>query len=186
MTRPSSAAEMRRKQALDLKRAYDAGSGVDDLVSASGLSHGTVLNRLRSVGTVMRTPAETRRMRTSQVRRELAASLKVRYEAGASVESLAVDVHRSVRTVRRLLAEVGTTLRSTGETRRLSRAGELTAHTQLGTALRGRYEAHERVPFLAEELGVSTSKVYRLLHEAGTPLRRPRREGPRASPPRPP
>lgn len=71
----------------------------------------------------MRTPQETRRLRLdeSQVaaRRRLAASLRVRYEAGATVETLTAGCGRSARTVRRLLIEAGATLRSPHQTRQL-------------------------------------------------------------------
>ncbi|MFC5638014.1 helix-turn-helix domain-containing protein [Streptomyces bullii] len=46
-----------------LRARYESGATVDELVASSGLSYGTVLNRLHDAGTVMRTSWQTRRMR---------------------------------------------------------------------------------------------------------------------------
>lgn len=107
-----------------MRTAYDAGASVRELVVSWGLSHGTVINRLHSVGTVMCTGAESRRMRAERStggerRRQLASTLRAHYEALASVDELAEEFGRSARTVRRLLQEAGTTMRTAQETRRL-------------------------------------------------------------------
>jgi hypothetical protein len=72
-----------------LRKQYESGATVDDLVAASGLSYGTVLNRLHEAGTVMRTSWQTRRMRQDpQARRRLAAHLRTLYEQhGATLPS---------------------------------------------------------------------------------------------------
>lgn len=122
-TSPSPGIEARRKHALELRTRYDAGATVDELAETTGLSHGTVVNRLHAAGTTMRTPRETRRLRLDEgevaARRRLAASLRVRYESGVTVDALAADCGRSARTVRRLLIEAGTTLRTPHQTRQL-------------------------------------------------------------------
>ncbi|WP_229695056.1 helix-turn-helix domain-containing protein [Streptomyces lacrimifluminis] len=53
-----------------LRTQYESGATVDELAAASGLSYGTVLNRLHEAGTEMRTSWQTRRMRNDpQARR---------------------------------------------------------------------------------------------------------------------
>ncbi|WP_234439801.1 helix-turn-helix domain-containing protein [Streptomyces bicolor] len=64
-----------------LRKQYESGATVDELVAASGLSYGTVINRLHEAGTVMRTSWQTRRLRQDpQARRRLAARLRTLYE----------------------------------------------------------------------------------------------------------
>ena len=74
-----------------LRKQYEAGATVDELVAASGLSYGTVLNRLHEAGTEMRTSWQTRRMRQDpQARQRLAAYLRALYEQhGATLTELA-------------------------------------------------------------------------------------------------
>jgi transposase len=171
-TSVSAAAEARDKQAQELRRLYDAGATVEDLEHVSQLSHGTVVNRLRRAGTVMRTPAETRRLRTgrSEVLRQLQGRrLREQYERdGMSVQALAVQEGLSARTVRRRLRAAGAVLRSGAQARRLAAdpvAAE--ARRRLAADLRKRYEDGTGVTALAAEYGRSVSTVYRLLHEAG-------------------
>jgi AraC-like DNA-binding protein len=191
-TDPLSAAEARRKQATELGRRYDAGASVEDLERESGLSHGTVLNRLRQAGTVMRTPAQTRQLQAGaqqeRERRALGARLRTQYEQeGKTVEALAVQEGLSARTVRRRLVEAGAVLRSGQQTRRL--AADPTAamaRQRLAADLRRRYEAGAAVPALAADCGTSESTVYRLLHQAHTVMRPQHRHGPRNRTARPP
>lgn len=192
ITTPLSAAEARLKQAEELRERYDAGASVDDLERESGLSHGTVLNRLRQAGTVMRTPTHTRRLRAGaqqeDARRALAARLRTQYEqTGASVQALAAQEGLSTRTVRRRLADAGAVLRTRQQTRELT-AGRTAAKARqrLATALRERYEADADVPTLAAEFGTSPSTVYRLLHQAHTAMRSQHQHGQRDQRARPP
>lgn len=166
----------RRKQAVELRRLYDAGATVEDLERVSKLSHGTVVNRLRQAGTVMRTPAETRRLQAGrlEVLRQLQGRrLREQYERdGMSVQALAAQEGLSARTVRRRLRAAGAVLRSGAQTRRLAAdpvAAE--ARRRLAADLRKRYEGGSDVSALAAEQGRSVSTVYRLLREAGTALR---------------
>jgi predicted transcriptional regulator len=175
-TSPPPNAEARRKHALELRTRYDTGATVDELAESTGLSHGTIVNRLHAAGTAMRTPHETRQVRADEdhvvARRHLAASLRVRYESGATVDTLAADCGRSARTVRRLLIEAGTTLRAPHQTRQLhADENQVAGRQQLMATLRTRYEAGESVPALATDCGCSLSTVYRLLHKAGTAMR---------------
>ncbi|SFF93245.1 hypothetical protein SAMN05216251_14014 [Actinacidiphila alni] len=167
--------EARRRQAIELRARYDAGASVEDLERTTGLSHGTVLNRLREAETVMRTPAQTRRLRadTQQVRLRQAVNARVRelYESGMSVKALAEQEGWSPRTVRRRLVEGGAVLRSAQQARRLAGREVAAARHARAGALRVRYEAGEDVPGLAAESGVSAATVYRLLHLAGARMR---------------
>jgi AraC-like DNA-binding protein len=191
-TPPPSAAEMRHKQAKELRERYDAGASVEDLERESGLSHGTVLNRLRQTGTVMRTPAQTRRLQAGGqqegTRRALGARLRTQYEqTGASVEALADQEGLSTRTVRRRLAEAGATFRTRQQTRDLTTGpAAVEARQHLAAELRERYEAGADVPALAADCGTSPSTVYRLLHQARTVMRPQHRRGPRDQRVRPP
>ncbi|WP_425314612.1 helix-turn-helix domain-containing protein [Streptomyces bicolor] len=49
---------------------------------------------------------------------------------------------------------------------------------KLALSLRARYEAGATVPDLAQECNYSVATVYRLLHQAGTPMRPQHRHGP--------
>jgi transposase len=172
----------RQRQALDLSARYRHGASVNELARTTGLSKGTVLNRLRLVDTPMRTPQQTRLLRADPAqaasREQLAATLRDWYEGGASVTALAAVFDCSPRTVRRLLAQANTTLRSPSQTRALS--AEWQARKDLMQSLRARYEAGASVPLLAAGCGYSTSTVYRLLRQAGTALRRRHRPEPDA------
>ncbi|MEV6013198.1 helix-turn-helix domain containing protein [Streptomyces sp. NPDC051976] len=187
----SAAAEARRRQAVELGRRYDEGASVEELERETGLSHGTVVNRLRHAGTVMRTPAQTRRLRAGeeqeQARRALGVRLRAEYTAGASVEALALQEGLSARTVRRRLTDVGAVLRSGQETRR-ARADALSveARRRLAAELRRGYEAGDGVPDLAVAFGTSVSTVYRLLRQAHTVMQPPHRHGRRDRAARPP
>lgn len=60
-----------------LREQYEAGATVQELVDASGLPYGTLLNRLHDAGTVMRTSWQTRRLREDpQARARLAARVR--------------------------------------------------------------------------------------------------------------
>ena len=185
-------AEARRKQAEELGKRYDAGASVEDLERESGLSHGTVLNRLRQAGTVMRTPSQTRRLRTGaqqeEARRALGVRLRAQYELEeASVETLAAQENLSARTICRRLTEAGAALRPRRQPR--TRAADLAAveaRRRLAADLRRRYEAGAGVPELAADGGVSKSTVYRLLHQAEAAMRPQHRHGPRGPTARPP
>lgn len=75
-----------------LRTQFESGATVDELVAMSGLSYGTVLNRLREAGTVMRTSWQTRRMRQNpQARQRLAGHLRTLYEKNGR------DPHRTRR-----------------------------------------------------------------------------------------
>jgi transposase len=172
---PTPRAALLLEQAQSLRARYEAGATVDQLAAATGLSHGTIINRLHTAETTMRTPQQTRQLRAADqaaARRELARELRARYEAGGTVTALATECGLSSRTVRRLLVQAGATLRSPHQTRRLhTTKDQVAARQHLMTALRRRYEAGEPVPALAASCGRSVSTVYRLLHQAGTTLR---------------
>jgi AraC-like DNA-binding protein len=149
---------------------------VRELATATGLSPSTVLNRLRTVDTPMRTPQQTRAHREAPERAHLADQLRTAYQSGATVTAL-VDRHGlSARTVRRRLREAGTALRTGAETRRLARSQEqVDREQQQIEELRRWYEAGVSVPALAAVHECSPTTVYRLLHRAGTPMRPPGR-----------
>ena len=162
-----------------LREQYESGATVTELVAASGLSYGTVLNRLREAGTVMRTSWQTRRMRDGQARRNLAARLRRLYEQhGATLTELAVAGSVTRRAARRLLIEAGGTPRTTEQTLRIRTAADAARRKKLAVSLRARYEAGATVPELAEECNYSIGTVYRLLHQAGTRMRPKHNHGP--------
>jgi lambda repressor-like predicted transcriptional regulator len=166
----------RQRQALDLAARYRHGETVRGLAAATGLSPSTVLNRLRTVDTPMRTPHQTRAHREAPERAHLADQLRSAYQSGATVAVLAERHSLSARTVRRRLREAGTALRTGAETRRLARSQEETVREQQEIQeLRRWYEAGVSVPALAAVHACSPSTVYRLLHRAGTPMRPPGR-----------
>jgi AraC-like DNA-binding protein len=156
-----------------LRERYESGATVQELVVASGLSYGTVLNRLRSAGTVMRTSWQTRRMRQDpQARLRLATKLRTLYEQhGATLAELAAAASLSKRAARRLLIEAGGTPRTPQETLRLRAGARAAERHRLAVSLRERYEAGTTVADLAAECGYSVATVYRLLHLAGTRIR---------------
>jgi len=139
-----------------LREQYEAGATVDELVASSGLSYGTVLNRLRDAGTVMRTSWQTRRLRDGQARRNLAAHLRHLYEQqGATLAELAVAGSVTRRAARRLLIEAGGTPRTTQQTLRIRSAASTARRKKLASSLRARYEAGATVPDLAAECSCS-------------------------------
>ncbi|MFE9444224.1 helix-turn-helix domain-containing protein [Streptomyces sp. NPDC006602] len=156
-----------------LRKQYESGATVDELVTSSGLSYGTVLNRLHDAGTVMRASWQTRRMRQNpQARRRLAAHLRTLYEQhGATLTELAASAGETRRAARRLLIEAGGTVRTTQQTLRMRAAARAAERQKLAMSLRARYEAGATVPELAKECNYSVATVYRLLHQAGTRMR---------------
>ena len=171
-TRSTTWSAARQRQALDLSARYRHGASVTELARDTGLSKGTVINRLRLVDTPMRTPQQTRLLQTdpehTAARLQLAAEMRRWYDSGASIVALSAVFGCSPRTVRRRLAQAGTVLRTAPQTRALG----TDHHTrqELKRSLRARYEAGAPVPLLAAGYGFSTSTVYRLLHQAGTTL----------------
>ncbi|MGW2050960.1 helix-turn-helix domain-containing protein [Streptomyces sp. NPDC001858] len=155
-----------------LREQYESGATVAELVAASRLSYGTVLNRLREADTVMRTSWQTRRLRDGPARRNLAARLRRLYEQqGATLTELAKAGSVTRYTARRLLIEAGGTPRTTQQTHRIRSAVNTARRKRLVASLRARYEAGATVPELAEECSYSVATVYRLLHQADTPMR---------------
>ncbi|WP_239158338.1 helix-turn-helix domain containing protein [Streptomyces sp. SID13726] len=167
-----------------LRQQYESGATVDELVTASGLSYGTVLNRLHDAGTVMRTSWQTRRMRQNpQARRRLAAHLRTLYEQhGATLTELATAAGETRRGARRLLIEAGGTVRSTRQTQRMRAAARAAERYKVAVSLRARYEAGDTVPNLAREYSYSIATVYRFLHQAGTRMRPQHKHGPTHDP----
>ncbi|MGI5374985.1 helix-turn-helix domain-containing protein [Streptomyces sp. CA-251387] len=157
----------------DLRKQYESGATVDELVASSGLSYGTVLNRLHDAGTVIRTSWQTRRMRQDpQARQRLAAHLRTLYEEhGATLTELAAAAEGTKRAARRLLIEAGGSVRTTQQTLRMRAAARAADRQKLALSLRARYEAGATVPDLAKESNYSVATVYRLLHQAGTRMR---------------
>lgn len=163
-----------------LRHQYEAGATVDELVAVSGLSYGTVLNRLHDAGTVMRTSWQTRRLRQNpQARQRLAARLRTLYEQhGATLTELAAAAGETRRGARRLLIEAGGTVRTTQQTLRMRTAARAAERHKLAVSLRVRYEAGATVPQLAREHTYSVATVYRLLHQADTRMRPQHDHGP--------
>lgn len=163
-----------------LREQYEAGATVQELVDANCLPYGTVLNRLHDAGTVMRTPWQTRRLREDpQARARLAARLRVLYEKhGATLDELARKAGKSKPATRRLLIEAGGEVRTTRQTRQIRSAPSKAKRTKLALWLREQYEAGASVPELARACNFSVATVYRLLREAGTPMRPQHRHGP--------
>ncbi len=155
-----------------LRKCYEAGSTVQELVEVSGLSYGTVINRLRSAGTVMRTSWETRRMREAPARRHLATHLRRLYEQhGATLAELAVAGAKTKRAARQLLIEAGGKPRTAQETLRIRSAAKAAERQKLMAALKKKYENGAAVSVLAAEHNLSTATVYRLLRQARTRMR---------------
>jgi len=180
---PPTASHSDQVTARALSEQYDAGATVDELVASSGLSYGTVLNRLRKAGTVMRTSWQTRRLRDGQARRNLAARLRRLYdEQGATLTELAEAGSVTRRAARRLLIEAGGTPRTTQQTLRIRSAANAERRKKLALSLRARYEAGATVPDLAAECNYSVGTVYRLPHQAGTRMRPKHHHGPARTP----
>ncbi|MGW3669367.1 helix-turn-helix domain-containing protein [Streptomyces sp. NPDC005141] len=176
---PPADAKNEEVTARALREQYESGATVAELVATSGLSYGTVLNRLRVAETVMRTSWQTRRMRDGQARRKLAAHLRRLYEQhGATLTELAAAGSVTRRAARRLLIEAGGTPRTTQQTLRIRSATDAIARKRLAVSLRARYEAGASVPKLATECSYSVATVYRLLHEANTHMRPRHHHGP--------
>ena len=180
--RSSTWSAARQRQALDLSARYRHGASVTELARDTGLSKGTVINRLRLVDTPMRTPQQTLLLQADPeqiaARQQLAATMRRWYESGTSVPALAAVFACSQRTVRRRLAQAGATLRAPGQTRALGTNRQ--ARRKLMRSLRARYEAGASVQLLAAGCGYSTSTVYRLLHQAETTMRPRSQPSPRA------
>jgi len=167
-----------------LRKQYESGATIDELVAASGLSYGTVLNRLHDAGTVMRTSWQTRRMRQDpQARKRLATHLRTLYEKhGATLTELSAVAGETRRAARRLLIEAGGSVRTTQQTLRMRSAARAAERQKLAMSLRARYEAGSTVPELAKECRYSVATVYRLLHQAGTRMRPKHNHGPARTP----
>ncbi|WUR46298.1 helix-turn-helix domain containing protein [Streptomyces jietaisiensis] len=163
-----------------LRKQYESGATVDELVAASGLSYGTVLNQLHDAGTLMRTSWQTRRMRQDpHARQRLAAHLRTLYEQhGATLTELAAAAGETRRAARRLLIEAGGSVRTTQQTLRMRTAARAAERRKLALSLRAGYEAGATVPDLAREHSYSIATVYRLLHQADTRMRPQHRHGP--------
>ncbi|MBY8887222.1 helix-turn-helix domain containing protein [Streptomyces sp. PTM05] len=162
--------------ASSLRRRYEAGATVAELVAETGLSHGTVVNRLHQAGTIMRAPWETRRMREdperAAARKRLAIRLRRLYEShGATLAELAAAGAGSPRNARRLLLDAGATLRTTQETIRLRSINRTETHRRLLASVRSQYEARVPVAQIAMNHGYSIATIYRLLRQAKTPMR---------------
>ncbi len=180
---PPADAESASTTPQGLREQYESGATVAELVAASGLSYGTVLNRLRAAGTVMRTSWQTRRLRDGQARRNLATRLRRLYEQqGATLTELATAASVTRRAARRLLIEAGGTPRTTQQTLRIRSAANAARRKKLALSLRTRYEAGATVPDLAAECSYSIGTVYRLLHQAGTRMRPKHNHGPARTP----
>ncbi|WP_328690676.1 helix-turn-helix domain-containing protein [Streptomyces phaeochromogenes] len=180
---PPADAESESVTPQGLREQYESGATVTELVAATSLSYGTVLNRLHDAGTVMRTSWQTRRLRDGQARRNLAARLRRLYEQqGATLTELAVAGSVTRRAARRLLVEAGGTPRTTQQTLRIRSAADAARRKKLALSLRARYEAGATVPDLAEECSYSVGTVYRLLHQAGTRMRPKHNHGPARAP----
>ncbi|HEY8982077.1 MAG TPA: helix-turn-helix domain containing protein [Streptomyces sp.] len=177
---PQKAARDGAPSAEALRKEYEAGATVDELVVSSGLSYGTVLKRLHTANTQMRTSWQTRRMRRdSPERRLLAARLRVLYEKqGATLGELARKAGMSRRGARRLLIEAGGTPRTPQQTQRMRWAARAAQRQKLAMAMRERYEDGGSVPALAVEFNYSTATIYRLLSLAGTRMRPQHRHSP--------
>ncbi|MFB6636266.1 helix-turn-helix domain-containing protein [Streptomyces chartreusis] len=163
-----------------LRKQYESGATVEELVTASGMAYGTVLKRLHDAGTVMRTSWQTRRMRQDpQARRRLATHLRTLYEQhGKTLAELAAAAGATRRGARRLLVEAGGTVRTTQQTLRMRAAARAAEQHKLALSLRKKYEAGASVPDLAEEANYSIATVYRLLHAANTRMRPQHSHGP--------
>ena len=163
-----------------LRQQYESGATVEELMAASGLSYGTLLNRLKGAGTVMRTSWQTRRMRADpEARRRLAAHLRTLYEEhGATLTELASAAEETRTVARGLLVEAGGTVRTTQQTLQIRFAARTAERQKLAQSLRTKYEAGATVPELAQECRYSVGTVYRLLHQAGTRMRAKHRHGP--------
>ncbi|MGC0336394.1 helix-turn-helix domain-containing protein [Streptomyces sp. SLBN-8D4] len=180
---PPAGAESQEATAQALREQYESGTTVAELVATSGLSYGTVINRLHAAGTVMRTSWQTRRMRDGSARRSLAAHLRRLYEhEGATLTELAAAGSVTRRAARRLLIEAGGTPRTTQQTLRIRSAATTARRMKLAESLRARYEAGATVPDLAAECSYSVGTVYRLLHQAGTRMRPKHHHGPARTP----
>jgi Mor family transcriptional regulator len=177
---PTSPADSQPVNPKALRARYESGATVDELVASSGLSYGTVLNRLHDAGTVMRTSWQTRRLRKDpQARKRLAAHLRTLYEQhGATLTELATAAGETRRAARSLLIEAGGTIRTTQQTLRMRSTAGAAERQKLALSLRAQYEAGASVPDLAEEFNYSVATVYRLLHQAKARMRPQHRHGP--------
>ncbi|MEU5599509.1 hypothetical protein [Streptomyces sp. NPDC020298] len=69
-------------------------------------------------------------------------------------------------------------MRTTQQTLRVRAAARAAERYKVALSLRARYENGATVPDLAQEHSYSVATVYRLLHQAGTPMRPQHRHGP--------
>ncbi|MER7922256.1 helix-turn-helix domain-containing protein [Streptomyces sp. NPDC096057] len=177
---PAPSFDGERPSPQSLRQQYESGATVQELMATSGLSYGTLLNRLKGAGTVMRTSWQTRRMRADpEARRRLAAHLRTLYEEhGATLTELASAAGETRAVARGLLIEAGGTVRTTQQTLQIRAAARAVERQKLAQSLRVKYEAGATVPALARECGFSVGTVYRLLRIAGTPMRAQHRHGP--------
>ncbi|MEZ0070096.1 transposase [Streptacidiphilus sp. MAP12-20] len=105
-------AAARSERAAEMRRWYETGASVAALAAVFDCSPRTVRRLLARANTAVRSPSETRALRSDgQARRDLMRTLRARYEAGASVPLLAVGCGYSTSTVYRLLHQAGTALR---------------------------------------------------------------------------
>lgn len=118
-----------------------------------------------------------------QARQRLAAHLRALYEQrGATLTELAAVAGDTRRAARRLLIEAGGAVRTPQQTLRMRAAARAAERQKLAVSLRARYEAGASVPELAEDCNYSVATVYRLLHQARTPMRPRHRHGPACAP----
>ncbi|WP_435124430.1 helix-turn-helix domain-containing protein [Actinacidiphila sp. bgisy144] len=165
---PLSAAEKRQKEAADLRAMYDAGASTTSLEREFRLSHGTVINRLRQAGVVIRTREQTTQLKR-QARRDTALDLRARYEHGATPRDLAARSGHTKDQVRQLLAEAGTDMRPRGH--HCQDPADIHARELVAAALRTRYEHHQPTSELADLCHLPVNTVYRWLRQAGTTMR---------------
>lgn len=103
-------------------RLYTDGADIRSIATATGRSYGSVHRLLRESGVVIRRRGEPGTPAKALQRRELAALIRKKYEAGASSYDLATPEVGSRHRVIRLLVEAGTELRKGGRMSRADRA----------------------------------------------------------------
>ncbi|WP_446040115.1 helix-turn-helix domain-containing protein [Streptomyces sp. SID1121] len=115
----------RTQLAAELRRRYDSGATQRQLVEEFGLSRGLVFRLLGEAGTKARGPAsreERKKRLTGMARKMVADDLKAKYDSGASLRELAKWSGRPKATVRYLLGEVNTKMRSPHSNLRVKKA----------------------------------------------------------------
>ncbi|MFJ2391512.1 helix-turn-helix domain-containing protein [Streptomyces sp. NPDC087843] len=107
--------DVRRNLATHLRRLYEQqGATLTELAAAGSVTRRVARRLLIEAGGTPRTTQQTLRIRSAANtarRKKLAASLRARYEAGATVPDLAAECSYSVATVYRLLHQAGTRMR---------------------------------------------------------------------------